>query len=188
MIVSRDRVEEVEGVEPLEGDEGEPEVGRARAVGRELLRMPISEVRRGPAIGVPPDAPVARAVELMRKKRVSAVLVVERGKGKRVVGIFTERDLVNRALPARSYARAPVSRFMTPSPETLRPKDPVAYAINKMSVGRFRHVPLVDDAGRAAGMISIRDVADLIVELCPEELLNLPPEPHLALHPTAEGD
>jgi CBS domain-containing protein len=181
----RDRVEEQL---PLEGDEGEPVVGRARDVGRDLLRTAIAEVRRGPAITVPPDAPASKAVELMRSKRVSAVLVVERRKARRVVGIFTERDLVNRALPARAWARTPVERFMTPSPETLRAKDPVAYAVNKMSVGRFRHVPLVDDAGRATGMISIRDVADLIVELCPEEILNLPSEPELAMHPTAEGD
>ena len=184
MIVGRGRVEEVE---PLEGDEGELEVGRARDVGRELLRTPISEVRRGVPVTVAPDAPVAKAIELMRRKRVSAVLVVERRKTRRVVGIFTERDLVDRALPARGYAKAPVERFMTPNPETLRARDPVAYAVNKMSVGRFRHVPLVDDAGRAAGMISIRDVADLIVELCPEEILNLPPEPHLELHPTPDG-
>lgn len=185
MIVGRGSAEEVE---PLEGDEGELQVGRARDVGRELLRTPISEVRRGTPVTVPPDAPVARAVELMQKKRVSAVLVVERRRTRRVVGIFTERDLVNRALPARGYAKAPVERFMTPHPETLRAKDPVAYAINKMSVGRYRHVPLVDEAGRATGMISIRDVADLIVELCPEEILNLPPEPQLELHPTPEGD
>jgi CBS domain-containing protein len=77
---------------------------------------------------------------------------------------------------------------MTPAPEALRTKDPVAYAINKMSVGRFRHVPIVDDAGRPAGILSARDVLDFIVELCPEEILNLPPEPELALHPTPDGD
>jgi CBS domain-containing protein len=186
MIVGRDAV--VDEVLPLEGDEGEPEVGRARDVGRELLRTPISEVRRGAPVTAPPDAPVAKVVELMRKKRASAVLVVERRKARRVVGIFTERDLVDRALPARNHARAPVERFMTRDPETLRPRDPVAYAVNKMSVGRFRHVPLVDDAGRAVGIVSIRDVADLLVELCPEEILNLPPEPQLALHPRPEGD
>jgi CBS domain-containing protein len=77
---------------------------------------------------------------------------------------------------------------MTPAPETLRPKDPVVYALNKMSVGRFRHVPLVDDAGRAAGMITAGDLLEYLVELCPEEILNLPPEPQLALHRTPEGD
>jgi CBS domain-containing protein len=175
-------------IEVLEGDEGEPQVGRGRDVGREILQTSIGEVRRGAAVTVAPDAPVEKALELMRKKRVSAVVVVERGKRKRTVGIFTERDLVHRALPTRGFARAPVSRFMTPSPETLRPRDPVAYALNKMSVGRYRHVPLVDEDGRAAGMISIRDIADFLVELCPEEILNLPPEPELAVHRRPEGE
>jgi len=175
-------------LEVLEGDEGELEVGRSRDVGRQILETHISEVKRAPAVTVPPDAPVSKAIELMRKKKISAVVVVERKKARRVVGIFTERDLVNRSLPVRGWAAAPVSRFMSPSPETLRPQDSVAYALNKMSVGRFRHVPLVDGEGRSAGMISIRDIADFIVELCPEEILNLPPEPQLALHPTPEGD
>ncbi len=183
MIVERD-----EELEVLEGDEGEPEVGRRRDVGREILCTAISDVKRGAAFTVPPDAPVSKALEIMQKKKVSAVVVVERKKAKRVVGIFTERDLVNRALSVKGYAKAPVSKYMTQNPETLRPKDSVAYAINKMSVGRFRHVPLVDDAGKPAGMISIRDIADFIVELCPEEILNLPSSPQLALHPTPDGD
>jgi CBS domain-containing protein len=64
----------------------------------------------------------------------------------------------------------------------------VAYALNKMSFGKYRHVPLVDDAGRAAGMITAGDLLEFLVELCPEEILNLPPEPELAIHPTPEGD
>jgi CBS domain-containing protein len=185
MVVGKDGEEERE---ILEGDEGEPEVGRGRDVGRQILETPISDVKRAAAVTVAPDAPVAKAIELMRKKKVSAVMVVEKKKTRRLAGIFTERDLVSRALQVKSWARAPVSRFMTSAPEALRPKDSVAYALNKMSVGRFRHVPLVDDAGKPVGMISIRDIADFIVELCPEEILNLPPEPQLALHPTPEGD
>jgi CBS domain-containing protein len=178
-----------EELEVLEGDEGEVEVGRHRDVGGELLRTPISEAAfRRPAVSVPPDAPVEKALALMRTKKVSAVVVVERKKTRRVVGIFTERDLVNRALPARGWAKARVEKFMTREPETLRPKDPVAYALNKMSVGKFRHVPLVDAAGRAAGMITAGDLLEYLVELCPEEILNLPPEPDLAIHRTADGD
>ena len=185
MVVERDAARELE---PMVGDEGEPEVGRHRDVGGALLRTPISELKRSEAVTVPPDAPVQRALDLMRKRRASAVLVVERRSARRVVGIFTERDLLGRALPVRGWAKAPVRRFMTPSPETLRPADPVAYAFNKMSVGRFRHVPLVDGDGRAVGILSSRDLVDLVVELCPEEVLNLPPEPELASHPRPEGE
>jgi CBS domain-containing protein len=185
MAVEKD----AEELEVLEGDEGEPRVGRGKDVGREILETAISEVKKGPAAVIAPDAPVAKAIELMQKKGVSAVVVVDRKKRKKpVVGIFTERDLVNRALAVKGYGKAPVSKFMTRDPETLRPQDSVAYALNKMSVGRYRHVPLVDDAGKPAGIVSIRDIADLIVELCPEEILNLPPEPQLAIHPTPDGD
>jgi CBS domain-containing protein len=179
---------ELDDLEPLEGDEGEPEVGRHRDVGGEILRTPIADVKRAAAVTVPPDAPVARAVDLMRAKKVSAVLVVERTKARRLVGIFTERDLVNRALPARGWAKARVDKFMTKAPEALRARDPIAYGVNKMSVGGFRHVPIVDDDGRPAGVLSARDVLDFVVELCPEEILNLPPEPELALHRTPDGD
>ena len=184
MVVERDEAE----LEVLEGDEGEPEVGRHRDVGGEILRTPLSDVKRAAAATLAPDAPVQKALDLMRAKKVSAVVVVERKKAKRIVGIFTERDLVTRALPARGWARAPLAKFMTASPEVLRTKDPVAYALNKMSVGNFRHVPLVDDAGRPAGIVTAGDLMDFIVELCPEEILNLPPEPELAVHRTAEGD
>jgi CBS domain-containing protein len=178
-----------EELEVLEGDEGEVEVGRHRDVGGELLRTSIADAGcRRPAVTVPPDAPVEKALALMRAKKVSAVVVVERKKARRVVGIFTERDLVNRALQSRGYARAKVEKFMTPSPDTLRPKDPIAYALNKMSVGKFRHVPLVDAAGRAAGMVTAGDVLEYLVELCPEEVLCLPPEPELAVHPRQDGD
>lgn len=178
-----------EELEVLEGDEGELEVGRHRDVGGELLRTSIADAGwRRPAVTVPPDATVEKALGLMRAKKVSAVVVVERKKARRVVGVFTERDLVNRALPSRGWARARVEKFMTPSPETLRPKDPVAYALNKMSVGKFRHVPLVDAAGRAAGMVTAGDLLEYLVELCPEEILNLPPEPELALHRAPDGD
>ncbi len=181
MMVERDEAE----VEVLEGDEGTPEVGRHRDVGREMLETPLSDLKRQPPVTVAPDATVARAAELMRKKKVSAVLVK---KGAKLVGIFTERDLVSRAMAAKAWGRAPVKKFMTPNPETLRLGDPVAYALNQMSVGRYRHVPLVGKDGKPAGVISIRDIIDFIVELCPEEILNLPPRPELADHPTVDGD
>jgi CBS domain-containing protein len=178
-----------EELEVLEGDEGEVEIGRHRDVGGHLLCTSIADAGcRRPAVTIAPDAPVEKALALMRSKKVSAVVVVERRKARRVVGVFTERDLVNRALPVRGFAKAKVERFMTASPETLRAKDPVAYALNKMSVGKFRHVPLVDDAGRAAGMVTAGDVLEYLVELCPEEVLNLPPQPELAVHRRADGD
>jgi CBS domain-containing protein len=178
---------DVEEPEVLEGDEEELEVGRQANVGRQLLLTPVGEVmRRSPPVTVRPDATVARAVELMSRKAVSAVMVADR-RSRRLVGIFTERDYLKRAPGTRGLGRMAVGKVMTRSPEALRPRDSVAYALNKMSVGRFRHVPVVDDRGAPVGMLTTRDLIDFIVELCPEEILNLPPQPQLALHPEREG-
>jgi CBS domain-containing protein len=172
-------------IEDLEGDESAPEVGRHRDVGREMLETSLGELRRLPPVTVAQTATVARAAELMRKKKVGAVLVK---KGRQMVGIFTERDLVVRAMATRNWASAPVKKFMTSNPETLKLGDPVAYALNKMSVGRYRHIPLRDGGGELVGMVSIRDIVDFIVDLCPEEILNLPSQPELAMARQPDGD
>ncbi len=173
---------------PLEGDEGEVEIQRHADVGKAILETRILDVKPSAAVSLPFDATVAKAIELMQKKRVGAVMVVSKGRPRKLVGILTERDLINRVLQLRGYGRLRLDKVMTRDPESLRPKDSLAYALNKMSVGRFRHVPLVDDRGVPVGMLSIRDVIDFVVELIPEAVLNLPPEPQLELHPTAEGD
>jgi CBS domain-containing protein len=167
-----------EEVEVLEGDEGEPEIDRHRNVGRQLVESKISEVKMMEPVTIPARGTVSRAIALMKQKKVGALVVVERKRGaNQVAGIFTERDVVTRCLGRPGFGRGPVSRVMTPAPETLTVKDSLAYALNKMSVGRFRHVPVVDGQGRPVGMLSIRDVVDFIVEIIPEEILNLPPEP-----------
>ncbi len=177
-----------EQVDVLEGDEGEPIVGRARDVGRAILLTSLADVKSTlRPVTLPEDATVAKAVETMRRKKVSAILVVGKRRPRRLVGIFTERDFVNRALVVRGLARMPLARAMTREPETLSPKDSVAYALEKMHVGRFRHVPVVDADGVPCGMISARDLIDFLCELCPEEILNLPPEPQYAVPREQEG-
>jgi len=177
-----------EGEQPMEGDEPEPQVGRGVDVGRQFLETRIRDLKPRPAVTIPASATVAKAIETMRKKKVGAVLVVSARKPKRLVGIFSERDLLNRALPMRGFGRMSVSKVMTADPEALRPQDSCAYALNKMSVGRFRHIPLVDENHLPVGMLSIRDVIDFLVELIPEEILNLPPEPQFKYVKTQEGD
>ena len=175
-------------VEVLEGDEGEPEVGRRRDVGRQILLTKLSEVKRNSAVvTVGGDVTVSKAVDLMKRKRVSAVMVVDK-KPKRLLGLFTERDFLDRALGAKGFGRLQVKKVMTRDPEALSPRDSVAYALNKMHVGRYRHVPLVDGDGVPVGMVSARDLIDFLCELCPEEIMNLPPQPRYAVPRSQEGE
>ncbi len=172
---------------PMEGDEGAPEINRHADVGRAILETRIQDVTTSPAVTLPVDATVAKAIELMRKKKVGAVMVVAKKRPRKLAGILTERDLLQRVLAKKGYGRLALEKVMTKAPETLRPKDSLAYALNKMSVGRFRHIPLVDDRGVPVSMLSIRDVIDFVVELVPETVLNLPPEPELAVQKQVDG-
>jgi CBS domain-containing protein len=92
--------------------------------------------------------------------------------------VFTERDVLSKVVPAKAdIDKTRVADVMTADPECLTLEDGVAYALNKMSVGGFRHVPLVDAAGHPVGVVSVKDVVDYIVDFFPNEVLTVPPSP-----------
>ena len=135
-------------------------------------------------IHLPPEASVRRAIDTMNEARVGCVMIVA---GARLVGIFTERDVLTRVAGTRiDLETTPVSELMTSDPESLTLEDGIAYALNKMSVGGFRHVPLVDDLGRPTGLVSMRHIVDYLVDLYPR-VLNLPPSPALGMPREREG-
>ena len=68
-----------------------------------------------------------------------------------------------------------VDEFMTINPEYLNPEDPLAYALNKMHVGGFRNVPILNDSGKPVGLISISDIISTIADYFSREIINLPP-------------
>ncbi|MFI5226922.1 MAG: CBS domain-containing protein [Candidatus Limnocylindrales bacterium] len=127
----------------------------ARLVGGRLAELASHEPRT-----VPPAAPVAEVVAGMRRDGVDGVLVVDDG---RLVGIFTERDALLK-LAGRGLAGITVSDVMTADPVVLREDDSVAVALNKMAVGGFRHIPLVD-GGRPTGIVTARDLFHRIAEI-----------------------
>ena len=144
----------------------------SRVLDQHMIREPIRILQPRTPLYLPPSATVADAVRIMREHRVGCVLVVT---GERLLGIITERDLLLK-LEQGNLAR-PVSELMTPDPEVLGPEDPIVYALNKMSVGGFRHIPLVDATGRPVGVVSVKDIVDYIVDFFPNDVLTVPPEP-----------
>lgn len=124
------------------------------------------------------------AIEMMQAERRPCVLVCD---GRRVAGIFTERDILNRlTLGAVDYS-LPIDGVMTPDPKTLAPDDRVADAIRLMTKEGYRHIPLVDASGLGAGLLSARDVLGYIAEHFPTEILNLPPRLHQTLRRVEGG-
>jgi signal-transduction protein with cAMP-binding, CBS, and nucleotidyltransferase domain len=160
------------GEEPAyEEDEAPP-----KGIDASLFAEPIKNLnRRAGHVAVPPETTIGQAARIMKEHRVGCVLVEDVGK---LIGIFTERDILTK-LVGTGYdpARVRVDGVMTRDPETLTPEDPIAFALERMSVGGFRHVPLVDAEGRAVGILSVKDIVDYLAEHFSREILNIPPEP-----------
>ena len=111
----------------------------------------------------------------MLTKRVGCVVVTEEDQ---LVGLFTERDLLCKVVPKGiDIASTPVSTVMTRKPESLPVDSPLVYVLQRMSVGGYRHVPLVNNQGKAVAVISMRDIVHHIVSLYPEQILNIPDRP-----------
>jgi CBS domain-containing protein len=93
-------------------------------------------------------------------------------------GVLTERDIFARLVGHDVDLDQPVDVLMKQHPWTLNLDQLVRHAIDLMQTGRYRNVPLVDDAGVLVGVIRPVDVLKYLAEAFPEELLNLPPRPH----------
>ncbi|HEY7509451.1 MAG TPA: CBS domain-containing protein [Vicinamibacteria bacterium] len=145
-------------------------------LGQFILDSPIRDMEPPAAVLVPESASIASVIQLMLDRGLGAVLVQREG---RTVGIFTERDVLRRVVSLAVNRDRPVSEVMTPDPESLGPDDGIAFALNRMVVGGFRHILIADDKGGAPRLLSQRDVVAFIVSRIPKRVLNLPPEPHL---------
>ena len=125
---------------------------------------------------------VADAVKLMREKKVGCVLVCEQ---RRIVGIFTERDLLRRVLSPGRALDLPMRECMSADPVSVHPKDSIACAIKRMQKGGYRHLPVVIDE-RPVGILSVKRIVHYLVEHFPTMVYNLPPHPQ-PIQPTREG-
>jgi CBS domain-containing protein len=133
-------------------------------VERSLMEDPVSVLKPGRAVTLPPTATVAEAIQTMLARNIGALLIVA-ADGK-LLGIFSERDLLTKVAGTEpGYATKPVREYMTPNPETVKQTDPLGFALHKMDVGGYRHLPVIKD-GQPHGMISVRDMLRHITHLC----------------------
>jgi CBS domain-containing protein len=143
----------------------------------------VSRLHPSPPWHVGPGQNVADAVALMRREQTGCLLVCD---GDRLVGIFTERDLMRRVLATGKPLTTPLTECMTPHPVVVNPKEPIGAAVRRMEEGGYRHLPVVDDAGRPLGMLSVKRIVHYLVEHFPVIVYNLPPDPN-SVPQEAEG-
>ena len=136
----------------------------ATAIEADLLRDRIARLKPKAPTCVSADTTVQGALETMIDQRIGCLVVVDQADDGRLVGIFSERDaLLKINTDAARFADQPISKFMTPNPVTLRMSDKIAFALHKMDVGGYRHIPILDEQ-QLAGIISIRDILGYLTE------------------------
>ena len=103
----------------------------------------------------PPTATVRQAARVMAERCIGAVPVVE---GRKLIGIFTERDIVAKVVAlGRDVDRSRVEEFMTRRPETVSTHCPLQEVLEVMISGGFRHLPVMS-GGEIVGVVSMRDI------------------------------
>ncbi len=133
-------------------------------VERGLLRDKVRLIASRRPVLVTQDQPVRDMLRAMVAQSVGCVVVVDRSAsdGHDVIGMFSERDaLVRLGADVGRLGDLPVSQFMTPSPETIDGDAEIAFALQKMDVGGYRHLPVIE-RGRVAGVVSIRDILQYV--------------------------
>ena len=114
-------------------------------------------------LGVSPDDSAIEVIRKMREARLGCALVMDQGQ---LLGIFTERDVLNKLTGKQASAETTaVKDLMSPNPETLHETDSVATALNKMSMGRYRHIPV----RRADGTYSVTSIKHVLEYIAKEE-------------------
>jgi CBS domain-containing protein len=107
-------------------------------------------------VGIEPNADLAAAAQLLSKHRIGAVVI--RGAGGRLAGILSERDIVRALAEHGTEALSlAVAKVMTRNVTTCGEDDTIASLMEKMTAGKFRHMPVVTK-GALVGLVSIGDV------------------------------
>ncbi len=142
----------------------------------EALDHELGTVPRRPALIVAPADCVADVIHRMNEQSVGCALVVDDHGA--LVGIFTERDVLKKvATGAMNTRQVPVRDVMTPEPDALPADASVAFALNRMSVEGYRHIPLLDRNGGPIGVVAMRDIICWLVDQHPDRVHNVPPAP-----------
>ncbi len=116
-----------------------------------------------PPIIVSPETPVKEVIEKMQVLPMKGCVLIC-GPDKRLLGIASIRDILLKVAGiVKDPAKFPVKNIMTPKPECLEKDAPLSFALHKMAIGRFRHVPVLDN-GIPIGVVSTRDMIEYLTK------------------------
>ena len=140
-------------------------------VSHQARRDRVSLMETDDYVCLEPSDALSKAIEVMKEDEGGCAIVCDHG---RVVGIFTERDVLTKIIGEPVDMNDPVSKWMSPVVATLSPDATIGDAVAIMTEKSYRNIPLVKN-GQLAGSISVFDVISYLAETYPKETMNLPP-------------
>ncbi len=122
-----------------------------------MMTAPVAELLTGEDLLVAQETDtIQKVVKIFQKDKKDCIVVFKK---KKLVGILSQRDILHRvAGKSKDLAKVTVGSVMTRNPEYVRAEDPIAYVVNKMAMGGFRHVPVLNHDGTPISIVTIRDV------------------------------
>jgi len=150
--------------DPL-SDYSEPEY--ADELERALAEDALTDMDITPFEAVPPTMLVGEAVQRMASSSIYSMMIVEDGK---LVGIFTERDVLTKVAEQYETVREqPISSVMTPNPVSVYDIEPPAKALNLMTIGGFRHIPVLNADDKVVGIVGPQRTSTYLATRAPAD-------------------
>ena len=141
---------------------------------RSLREVEVLALELQPPLVLEGTTSVGGVIREMQDDHLGYALVTENN---RLIGIFTERDVLQSVLGNEAVLAQPVSEYMTPDPVCVDSKDPIRQVVRLMHQGGYRQIPIVDASGQVAGCVRHKDIAEYLVNHFAGHVLNLPPDP-----------
>jgi len=179
MMLHYETDDEQQWLDSMDSDD-ESEMGKAIKI-----QDPISSLHLGEPLVLEKGTSIRTALNKMQSQLENYILVTS---NESLIGILTERDiLMNITGKEYDLEISLIEEFMTKAPETLTMEDPLAYALNKMHVGGFRHVPIVDHQNMPVGVITLSKIISIIADFFNQDIINLPPLDRMVDTASPEG-
>ncbi len=150
------------------GDKVPMSAGANRTPGDEyqnvMMEKQVCEIlNKKTFLHVLPSDTVEKIVQILQKEKRSALLVIQHD---RLMGIVSKRDLLRRTAGSETkLSSLKALDVMTANPEIVKATDPLSFAVNKMAMGGFRHLPVISEEGDPIGVISIQDVLSFLAQI-----------------------
>jgi len=141
-------------------------------IDKKFLSRSVGQLELKDPLVLSHQSSIREAVKLLQDNKVGCVMLVDNSD--KLVGIFTERDVVLKMFDENFCIQdGPIEEVMTKDPKTVEMTTQLAFALNMMSDGGFRHIPVTDEENFPVAILSVKDLVDYIAQTVTNDLQKL---------------